>query len=400
MSRRLAVRVSKDAERQIRGGHPWLFDGSITSVSGDGEPGDLAVVFDAKKRFLAIGLYDPESPIRVRVLHHGEPTTIDPTWFEGAVRRSAERRAALARTGDTTAYRVVHGENDGLPGLVIDRYADVAVMKLYSGSWLPHLGTLVDAVADVLAPRSLVLRLARVVDATERRDGELLAGEPVDGPVRYRENGLDVEAEVIVGQKTGAFLDQRENRHRVRQIAAGARVLDVFACTGGFSVHAAAGGAASVHSVDLSAGAIATTKANMALNMRIPAVRACRHTTSVADAQTEMRRLGAAGERFGVVVVDPPSFAQRAEQRRGPNRADAQRPDSGARRGAGGGTGGLAECSRPRSADDHFDAVERGVGRAGLTLVGPVRTGHPIDHPVGFPEGAYLKAVFARIERR
>jgi 23S rRNA (cytosine1962-C5)-methyltransferase len=160
---RLALRVTPDAVRRLRGGHPWLFDGSITSVSREGAAGDLAVVFDDDRRFVAIGLWDPESPIRVKVLHHGKPVTIDADWFRGRLADAVARRRTLAAsTGTptaTTGYRVVHGENDGLPGLVLDRYGHVAVLKLYSAAWVPHLATLVPLIIEALPSRSLVLCL-------------------------------------------------------------------------------------------------------------------------------------------------------------------------------------------------------------------------------------------------
>jgi 23S rRNA (cytosine1962-C5)-methyltransferase len=402
--RRLAVRVTADAERRIRGGHPWVFDGSITSVSPDGgRPGDLAVVFDRRRRFLAIGLYDPSSPIRVRVLHRGEPRPIDDAFVVEQVAVAHARRGWLVDDRRTTAYRVVHGENDGLPGLVVDRYDDVAVVKTYTASWLPHLDAVVAAVQEALGPRSVVLRTARNVRADAPpdapTDGEVLAGDTVDAPVPFRENGLAFEADVIAGQKTGAFLDQRENRQRVRDLSRGLDVLDVFACTGGFSVHAAAGGARSVHSVDLSAGALATARASMARNRDLPAVAACRHTTAASDALEEMQRLRAAGRRFGLVIVDPPSFAQRADQRRAALRAYERLAGLAAELTEPGGIVVLASCSSRITADEHADAVERGAERRGFTLAAPLRTDHPVDHPIGFPEGAYLKAVFARVER-
>lgn len=397
--RRLAVRITRDAERQIRGGHPWLFDASITAAPDDGAACDLAVVFDHRRRFLAIGLYDPHSPIRVRVLHQGEPRTIDDAFFVERVEAAYRRRLPLLDVGSTTGVRVVHGENDRLPAVVVDAYGEVAVVKLYSAAWLPHLDALIAAVGRVLTPRSVVLRTARNVAAVGLVDGSTVAGEPVDGPVAYRENGLDFEADVVAGQKTGAFLDQRDNRQRVRELSRGIEVLDVFACTGGFSVHAAAGGASSVHSVDLSAGAIGTAKANMERNRRLASVRACRHTTAVGDALREMSRLRAEGRRFGLVVVDPPSFAQRGDQRRSALRAYERLAEQAVALTEPGGRVVLASCSSRVTADEHLDAVERGAQRAGFTLASPVRTGHALDHPVGFPEGAYLKAVFARVER-
>ena len=163
--RRLAVRVTPDALRRLRGGHPWLFEGSIRSVSHEGAPGDLAVVFDDDRQFVAIGLFDPSSPIRVKVLHQGKPTTIDPAWFRARLDAAVGRRAPLAHPepGEpaTTAYRVVHGENDGLPGLVVDRYGHVLVVKLYSTAWVPHLAVVVPILRELVPVSSIVLRLAR-----------------------------------------------------------------------------------------------------------------------------------------------------------------------------------------------------------------------------------------------
>src|SRR6478735_4697631 len=161
--RRLAVRVTPDALRQIRGGSPWLYDGSITSVSHEGSPGDLAVVFDDERRFVAIGLWDPASPIRVKLLHTGAPATIDSTWWRAKIADALDRRASLANDPSTTAYRCVHGENDGLPGLVVDRYDSTIVVKLYSPAWFPHLKAVVDAIVDLLSPACVVLRLGRSV---------------------------------------------------------------------------------------------------------------------------------------------------------------------------------------------------------------------------------------------
>ena len=136
--KRLAVRISPAAQRALRQGHPWIFDHAVQSVSSDGRPGDLAVVFDDYRRFMAAGLYDPYSPVRVRVLQHGSPATIDRAWFRNRLQAAAGVRKSLPGSG-TDGYRLVHGENDGLPGLVIDRYAATLVIKLYTLAWLPWL---------------------------------------------------------------------------------------------------------------------------------------------------------------------------------------------------------------------------------------------------------------------
>jgi 23S rRNA (cytosine1962-C5)-methyltransferase len=401
--RRLATRVTPDALRRVRAGHPWIFDRSITRLAAGGAPGDLAVVFDERRRFVAIGLYDPESPIRIKVLHRGAPTLIDGAFWRRRLAGSLARRDALARSGHTDAYRVVHGENDGLPGLVLDRYGDVAVLKLYTAAWFAHLDEVVAAVDDVVGPRSLVLRLARNVgSATGERargapaDGHVLLGE-APGTVRFLERGLRFAADPVAGQKTGSFLDQRDNRHRVRRASRGARVLDAFSCAGGFSVNAAAGGAQLVHSVDLSAAAIDAAVLNMSLNRSLEAVRRCRHHTTVGDAATVMADMAAAGRRFDLVVVDPPAFATRRDQVRGALAAYGRLTGLALDLLEPGGLLVQASCSSRVSVEDLAGTMHAAAERRGRRLDEVVRTGQPLDHPVGFPEGAYLCAVFATV---
>ena len=400
-SQRLAVRTTPDARRRLRAGHPWLYEGSIRSVSRDGVAGDLAVVFDDDRRFVAVGLWDPASPIRLKVLHQGAPTTIDAPWFLTRLAAAIDRRAPLLAGTDapTTGYRLVHGENDGLPGLVVDRYADVLVVKLYTAAWVPHLRDVVDALVDLCAPTSVVLRLSRSARDQELHgleEGQVLAGEPVTGPVTFLEAGLTFEADVVRGQKTGHFLDQRDNRRMIGALAHGTRVLDVFCCTGGFSVHAAAGGANAVLSIDASPFAIAATQRHLALNRSLPAVAACSHEAITGDAFAELERLGTTRRRFDIVVVDPPSFAQNATQ---VPRAVAAYERLAALAVPLVAKGGLllqASCSSRVTEADFVRAVHAGAAAAGFDLEEVERTGHALDHPIGFSEGAYLKAVLAR----
>ena len=187
--RRIALRVTPGALREIRSGAPWVFDRSVTSASDAGAPGDLAVVFDDKRRFAAIGLWDPGSPVRVKVLHTGDPTTIDADWWRGTLRAAIDLRESLAADDSTTAYRCVNGENDGLPALVVDRYDTTLVVKLYSPAWFPHLTTLVDALVDFLVPERVVLRLGRMVAAGDTfglADGDALVGERPERAVLFR----------------------------------------------------------------------------------------------------------------------------------------------------------------------------------------------------------------------
>lgn len=398
---RLAIRVTPDAARQVRGGHPWVFDGSVVSVKPDGRAGDLGVIFDDRRRFMAIGLYDPASPIRVKVLHRGHPTPIDDAFWEGRLAAALTLRAGLVADPATTAFRWVHGENDSLPGLVLDRYGDATVVKLYSAAWFPHLDAVVRAAQQVLRADRVVLRLARnVAPSGGRVDGSALVGSLPEHPVRFLERGLTFEADLVHGQKTGHFLDQRDNRFRVRSRSSGARVLDVYACTGGFSVNAAAGGADLVHSVDISAAAIATARRNMDHNRSSPAVRACHHHDTVGDAMTVMAEMSDHGRTFDMVVVDPPSFASRQDQVPGALRAYGRLTELALRLLEPGGTLVQASCSARVSEADFFGAVDDAADRSGLSLTDAIRTAHAVDHPVGFPEGAYLKALFATVSAR
>jgi 23S rRNA (cytosine1962-C5)-methyltransferase len=396
--RRMAVRVTPDARRQIAAGHPWIFNESISSISHRGAVGDLAVIFDNDRNFVAIGLWDPGSPIRIRILHHGRPATIDIDFWRERIADAVERRTALG--GDTDGYRVLNGENDGFPGLILDRYADTLVLKLYSPVWIPHLRSLVSVIAELLAPAALVLRLARTM--TDQRmhglsEGIALIGDVPATPVMFLENGLWFEADVINGQKTGQFLDQRDNRALVGSMAAGMRVLDIFAGTGGFGVYAAAGGATRVTSVDQSEPTLAVAERNFAHNAALPNVRHCERDSIVGDAFEVMDRLIQRRKHYDIVVVDPPSFAQRKSSVERALHAYGQLTQRAVQLTRPDGLLVQASCSS-RITEEQFYATVRGSAqRAGFDLIELRRTGHAVDHPVTFAQGGYLKALFARV---
>jgi len=385
--RRVAVRATADAIRQVRGGSPWLYEGSITSVGHDGDAGDLAVVFDDRRRFVAIGLWDPASVIRLKVLHSGKPVAIDDAWFVSGFARALDARSALVADSETTAYRWVHGENDGFPGLVVDRYDTTLVIKLYSGAWFPHLAVVVEALLGLAAVDRVVLRLARTVLAGETfgfTDGSTIIGCPPDRPVRFRERGITMEADVVGGQKTGHFIDQRDNRGLVRALAEGAAVLDLFASTGGFSLAAAAGGAASVHLVDQSVPALDAARRNFAANGPIVQVRHCAVRYTVGDVFEVMAQLAREGETYDVVVIDPPSFAQNQASVERALRAYARLTYLSARLVRPGGTLVQASCSSRVTADDFFLTVRESAENSGRRFDEIRRTGHAVDHPIGF----------------
>lgn len=399
--KRVALRVTKDALRQIRGGHPWVYESSITQTSHEGHPGDLAVVFDDNRRFVAIGLFDPDSPLRMRVLHRHKPRSIDAEfWFE-AISTALDIRAPLAEDPDTNAYRCIHGENDGLPGLVVDRYDDTYVVKLDTAAWLVHLRDVVPVLAQITGAARIVLRLSRSTKADAElmgiSDGAVLLGTAAPDVVPFRENGLRFDADVVRGQKTGHFLDQRDNRQRVRHLADGRRVLDMFSCTGGFGVYAAAGGAASLHSVDVSPHAIEATARNLAANADIAEVAACVSTSTVGDAFAVMRSLVTSGRRFDLVIVDPPSFASKNSDVGSALGAYATLTELSVRLLERGGILVQSSCSSRVRAEDFYDAIAEAAMGVGRRLAEMERTQHALDHPIGFAQGAYLKTLFAQV---
>jgi 23S rRNA (cytosine1962-C5)-methyltransferase len=395
----LALRLTPPGERAIRAGHPWVFDTSVRSASADGAPGDVAVVFDRKNRFLAVGLYEPEGPIRVRVLRREAPARVGPELFRELLSDAVGRRGGLEVRSDTTGYRLVHGESDGLPGLVLDRYGDAGVLEIHSPAWIPWLRALLPVVQAVARPRALVGLVSRRLAAhplcpEPLRGGCLLLGEGEAEALPFLESGLRFEAHPFEGQKTGFYLDQRENRRRVGALSGGLSVLNVFSYTGGFSLYAARGGARDTTSVDRSGPALAQAERHFELNR--DQVAGARHSTVRGDAFEVMEGMGGEGRRFGLVVVDPPSFAREARQEERALRAYGALTRLALEVLAPGGILVQASCSSRVPPAAFFARIHEAARARGRALEEMERTGHPPDHPVGFPEAAYLKCLFAR----
>lgn len=399
---RLRIRVTPAAEQAVRQGHPWVYGDKVREQNRPGETGEIAVLYDRSDRFLALGLYDKESAIRLRIIHAGQPVTLDESWWRAKLLATLDRRHQLFGP-DTTGYRLINGENDGWPALILDQYGDTLVLKIYAALWLRHLPVLESFLREHLRPRAIVLRLSRNLISHAARHYQLeesFLGPPGDDTVPFLENGLTFEAEVRFGQKTGFFLDQRENRQRAGSLAAGCDVLNAFSFSGGFSLYAARNGARSVTDLDISQHALDSACRNFALNAAHPAIAATRHERHQADAfawLADATRPG--GPRFGLVITDPPSLAKREAERPGGidayhhlalNALQLLRP---------GGTLLAASCSAHVSPEEFRHAVERAArqihGHDWQTLW---TAGHAPDHPVSFREGEYLKAI--AVQRR
>lgn len=368
-------------------------------MKGEGKAGDLAVIFSHKKnKFIGVGLYDPDSPIRIRVLHQGSPANIDGAFFRGKLAAAKEKRADLLAT-NTNGYRLLHGENDGFPGLVVDVYAGVAVLKLYSPVWFPWLDTVLPLVVEFAEAKAVVLRFARNVQAGANAgakwgdNGAVIHGSLDQEDIVFREHGLEFVANVVKGHKTGFFLDHRANRKRIGELSKGQRVLDVFSYAGGFSVHALGGGAASVTSLDISAPALEMARRNVRLNFGDEAA----HDTLAEDAFTAMERMARSQQAFGVVIVDPPSFAKSDKEIPGALVAYRKLHKLALPLVAPGGILLAASCSARVPAEDFFRTVESVLHTSGRGFQLLEKTFHDVDHPIGFPEGAYLKSAYYRV---
>jgi 23S rRNA (cytosine1962-C5)-methyltransferase len=281
-----------------------------------------------------------------------------------------------------------------LPGLVADVYGRVLVIKLYSFIWLPYLKDILELLKAASACETAVLRLSRNMQARPEllsglSEGMLLYGELENPEVLFREHGWLFSANVLKGHKTGYFLDHRHNRKKVGEMAKGRRVLDIFSYAGGFTVHALGGGATEVISMDISAQAQEMAQKNVALNFK-----QANHRIMVTDAFEGMRQLIEQREQFGLVVVDPPSFAKRESERTTALNSYERLATLAVQLVGKGGILLLASCSSRVSAEAFFDVTERVLQRSKRPYREIERTYHDIDHPVTFPEGAYLKAVY------
>jgi 23S rRNA (cytosine1962-C5)-methyltransferase len=395
---RLRLRVTATAETILRVGHPWLFADSIREQNRDGQPGELAVIYDRKDKFLAVGLFDPASPLRVRMLHAGKPVNIDENWWRANFSKAIGRRKNLFDER-TNGFRWINGESDGWPGLVLDRYAETLALKIYTAAWLPRLGEVTALIRELLESERLVLRLSRNIQETAREnfrfeDGQVLFGEKLVGGVTFLETGICLEADVMRGQKTGFFLDQRENRRRIETLAHGRNVLNAFSFSGGFSLYAARGGAKSVTNLDISAHALESAKRNFALNKADASIARCRHETIQTDVFAWLEQN--ASQKFDLVILDPPSLAKRESERGGAIQAYGKLAANGIKTLRRDGILVAASCSAHVSASEFFEIVRQATRNSGRTFVEIETTGHPPDHPATFAEANYLKCIFLK----
>ena len=385
------LELAKGLARHLRAGHPWVFRKAIERMPRI-PPGSV-VDLTEDGRFVARGYFDPHSAISVRVLTRDPREQVDVEFFRRRVREALSLRRALIDLSDTDSFRLIHGEGDGLPGVVVDLYAGFAVLKLYSAGLTPYRAILLEALkAEVDGLKGVIGR-----DEVGRDDepdegpgaGKILFGEKAPERIAIRERGARFLVDAYAGQKTGFFLDQRENRYLIRRLAAGRDVLNCFCFTGGFSVNAALGGAKSVFSVDQDADAIALARENFLAN-GLPAEK---HDFLAADAFELLGSFKREGRTFDLIILDPPAFAksQRAVEGAIAGYASLNRQALAVLRP--GGLLATASCSARVTPEDFFGAVKEAGFKAGVDLALVEERYQPPDHPIRlqFPEGKYLK---------
>jgi 23S rRNA (cytosine1962-C5)-methyltransferase len=391
------LKLQKDLARHLRAGHPWVFRKAIERAPKDLAAGAIVDVTDGD-RFVARGYYDPRSAITVRVLTREPAEEVDDAFWRRRIARAATLRRELVH--DTTGYRLVHGEGDGLPGVVVDRYDRFAVLKLYSAGLTPHRAAIVEALRAEEPGLAGVFGRDEIPRDDDDDEGGTPAGRVLWGAappehIETYEHGMKVLVDVRKGQKTGHFLDQRENRRMVRDLARGrAEVLNLFSYTGGFSVAAALGGATHVVSVDQDQDAVALARENFKAN----GLEMADHAFATDDCFDLLARYKREGRRFDLVVCDPPAFAKSQKAVEGAIAGYASLNRAALAVLAPGGLLVTASCSARVSVEQFTDAVKEAAFKARVDLQLVQETRQPADHPVSlqFREGRYLKCLVLR----
>lgn len=399
------LHIDEKSEYRIRRGLPWIFD-KYCHFDTTPDNGDVVAIYGKRNKCIAIGLYDAHSPIRVRIL--GAKCTFNQTYMYDKFRAAIEylSRQGIA-SNDTTGVRLLSGESQGLPGIVIDAYAGTWVVKVYSAIWLNYIDNFLQMLIDVIGLddditrnayvvplRRIVLRFGRecraIYEAAGYREGQLLGSNDDTPYADFMENGMHLRAQVFRGQKTGFFLDQRQNRQIVRSLSAGKKVLDICCYSGGFSLAAAKGGAKSVWSLDGDKHALDLVAEHFRINADDKAVASCESILEKCDMYEWLERAKSRRMAFDLVIADPPSFASSQAQIPMAERAYMRLFAAAADCLAPGGQILCCSCSSHIGAEKFQEIVQRALKHRTREAID--YTGLPADHVASFAEARYLKA--------
>jgi 23S rRNA (cytosine1962-C5)-methyltransferase len=390
-----ALRLKPGRDKSLRERHPWIFSGAIASVDGNPGSGETVDVLRDDGTFIARAAYSPSSQIRGRTWTFDAREAIDDAFFARRVARAVAARAAML-DAHHTGCRVIHGESDGLPGVVADRYGDTVVLQLSAAGADRWRDAIVDALATTTGAACVYERSdaeVRTLEGLPPRSG--VARGALPAKIILIEDGLAYGVDVVAGQKTGFYLDQRDNRAALRALAAGRETLNVFSYTGGFTLAALAGGAARVLSIDSSASALELARENLVRNAHLDAARA---DWQEADGFAALRTLRDKAASFDLIVLDPPKFAPTMAHAERAARAYKDVNLLALKLLRPGGLLATFSCSGGIDAA-LFRKIVAGAAQdanADAAVIG--RFGASADHPVAlaFPEGEYLKGLLIR----
>lgn len=390
------VYLKPGKEESLKRFHPWVFSGAIARVEGEPEEGEIVDVYTSKKEFIACGHFQIGS-IAVRVLSFVQET-IDHEFWVRKLAVAKDLRVALGLIGNpqNNTYRLVHGEGDNLPGLIIDVYDYTAVMQAHSAGMHVYRMEIADALSEVMGDviENIYYKsettLPFKADLLSTENGFIKGGSPENVAM---ENGLKFHVDWLKGQKTGFFVDQRENRHLLERYAKGRNVLNMFCYTGGFSFYAMRGGANLVHSVDSSAKAIDLTNENVELNFPGDA----RHKAYAEDAFKYLDRMG---DQYDLIILDPPAFAKHRDALRNALRGYTKLNAKAFEKIRPGGILFTFSCSQVVNKENFRNAVFTAAAQSGRSVRILHQLTQPGDHPVNIyhPEGEYLKGLVLYVE--
>lgn len=380
--------LKKNEEHRIVAGHQWVFSNEISSIRGDLKAGEIVELLRHDEKFLGLGFYHPHSLIALRFLtNKQEEISFD--FFERRIQQALKLRQTLYP--DTETFRLVHGESDFLPGLIIDKYNEFISLQILSAGMESRISLICDVLDSIFHPKAIVARNDAAIRTLEELplEKKVLRGNP--GVTIIDDGGVKFEVDILQGQKTGFFLDQRENRKAIHRYAAGGTVLDCFCNEGGFALHAAAAKAATVQGFDISESAIAKAKVNSRLNNALS-------DFEIGDAFETLRQLNEKGKRFDVIILDPPSFTKSKKNIPAALRAYKEINAATLRLIKSGGFLISASCSHHITEDGFLSTVEQAAVKAKRLIQLLEFAGAAPDHPVipAMPETKYLKfAIFA-----
>lgn len=394
----LAIKLNKTAERTVKQGHPWVFEQSIEKGPEQHESaGALCVIFDQRtNKPFAFGLWDPEEIIRIKIIFNGSRLRLDTDFWKQQLKTAYSKRENLIRKG-VTGYRGIHGENDHFPGLILDVYSKIGVLKIYSNIWKPYLELLIPEIKKQFSLETIVIRFSRKIAQNNTfpyQEGDVIGASLSSEKIAFEEYGVRFFSYTKSGHKTGFFLDQRPNRYWVQQHANGKKVLDVFSYVGGFGIHALKGNAKSLTSIDISPHAMEVAAENIALNQ----IDASKWTPIAADAFVALNELIQQKEQFDIVIIDPPSFAKQASEVPSALKQYERLARLGKELVAPKGTLILGSCSSRISLEDFQKAHQNARITASNGWKHLHITLHDADHPITFPESNYLKTIFYQKE--